>query len=469
MSAPYIIWLRRDLRLADQAAFQAAAASGAPVIPVYVLDDESPKHRKMGGASRWWLHHSLTALDAELRSVGSRLILRRGVAAQVLADLAQQTGAAAVHALRHYEPWWRMAERDLAKALPESCPLIRHDGNYLAPPGSITTGSGGQYKIYTPFWRALNATLPPPAPTPAPTRLNAPASWPDSDSLDDWALLPTKPDWATGFAEWTPGSAGAAERLARFAGIAGKYEDGRNLPSKELVSRLSPHLHFGEISPATIWHRLTADGAYPETYLKELGWRDYAQNVIAQFPDYGARNARNAFDAMPWRDPADPLVARDIAAWQQGRTRYPIVDAGMRQLWATGWMHNRVRMITASFLIKHLLVDWRVGEQWFWDTLIDADLASNATNWQWTAGTGVDSNMFVRIMAPLSQSEKFDAAAYIRQWVPELADLDAPAIHDPDEFGRRPKGYPRKIIGHKAARERALAAYQAVKAGDKAD
>jgi deoxyribodipyrimidine photo-lyase len=466
MTAPQIVWLRRDLRLSDQPALHAAAKAG-PVIAVYVLDDETPKHRKMGGASRWWLRHSLAALDADLRKIGSRLILRRGEAAQVIADLARETGAAAVHALRHYEPWWRNAERDLKERLPDGVPFHRYDGLYLTRPGTITSGSGGQYKIYTPYWRALAQQMPPPEPLPAPAHLAAPDQWPTSDELEDWALLPTRPDWAGGMRDmWPPaqiGEAGAMARLNAFAPLADRYPDGRNLPSKPLTSYLSPYLHFGEISVGQIWHHLTTGGAFPETYLKELVWRDYAANVTLQLPDYGRRNAKAQFDAFPWRDPSDPIVAAELAAWQQGRTGYPIVDAGMRQLWATGWMHNRVRMIAASFLIKHLLIDWRIGEQWFWDTLVDADYASNAVNWQWSAGTGVDANMFVRIMAPLTQSEKFDAGAYIRQWVPELANLSDPYIHDPDAHGCRPRDYPRKIVAHKAARERALAAFAEVK------
>lgn len=465
MTAPTILWLRRDLRLSDQAALIAAAAAG-PVIPVYILDDETPKHRRMGSASRWWLHHSLASLAHDLERAGSRLILRRGVAADIIAKLARDVGAAGVHALRHYEPWWINAERALTKALPPGCTLHLHDGNYLLPPGSVVTGAGTPFKIYTPFWRALSGHMPPPPARPAPQRLDAPGGWPASDALSDWQLLPAKPDWAGGFKEeWHPGQAGADDRLDRFESAASQYDGRRNLPSVEGCSRLSPHLHFGEISPAAIWHRLMDQGGEVETYLKELVWRDYAQNLILAMPDYGARNGKAQFDALPWRDPADPLVAADIRAWQQGRTGYPIVDAGMRQLWATGWMHNRVRMIAASFLIKHLLVDWRVGEQWFWDTLVDADYASNATNWQWTAGSGVDANMFVRIMAPLSQSEKFDAAGYVRKWVPELACLDAPSIHDPEDYGCKPSSYPSKIIGHRAARERALAAFGAVRAG----
>jgi len=460
MTAPTIVWFRRDLRLADQAALAAAAAAG-PVIPVYILDDETPKHRAMGAASRWWLHGSLASLDASLRSQGSRLILRRGNCADELADIAQETGATRVHCLRHYEPWWRNAERAVARRLD----LVGHDGNYLVPPGSVTTGSGGLYKIYTPFWRALKEHMPPPASIDRPRDIGAPARWPRSESLADWGLLPAAPDWATGFAaEWTPGEQGARERVANFADNAADYDRRRNLPSEEGSSRLSPHLHFGEVSPAYVWHELAGAGGSVDVFLSEVGWRDYAQNIVLQFPDYGSQSARGAFDHLPWRTGIE--ASADMTAWQRGRTGYPIVDAGMRQLWATGWMHNRVRMIAASFLVKHLLIDWRRGEQWFWDTLVDADYGNNSVNWQWVAGTGVDSNMFPRIMAPLTQSEKFDAAEYIRQWVPELRHLGDQAIHDPDEAGKRPVGYPKKIIGHREARSRALDAYDVMKALD---
>ncbi|HEV7290605.1 deoxyribodipyrimidine photo-lyase [Sphingomonas sp.] len=452
-----ILWFRRDLRLSDQAALIAAAGEG-PVVPVYILDDETPKHRAMGGASRWWLHHSLASLDAALREKGARLILKRGKSDDVLAALAEGVGTRRVHCLRHYEPWWRNAERAVAKRLE----LICHDGNYLAPPGSVTTGAGEPYKIFTPFWRALQQRMPPAAPANRPRDIPAPSSWPKSDRLEDWGLLPTKPDWATGFADWEPGEAGARKRVDAFVDKAADYDRTRNLPSIEGSSRLSPHLHFGEVSPATIWHRVADAGGSVDVFLSEIGWRDYAQNVILQFPDYAAKNAREKFDAIPWRDTGSPAVRADFDAWTKGRTGYPIVDAGMRQLWATGWMHNRVRMIAASFLIKHLLIDWREGERWFWDTLVDADNASNAVNWQWVSGTGIDSNMFVRIMAPLSQSEKFDAAGYIREWVPELAQLHDNVIHDPEEHGRRPSDYPRKIIGHREARERALAAVRGI-------
>lgn len=455
MPRPVLFWLRRDLRLADQPALAATLATGAPVIPVYVLDDETPRHRAMGGASRWWLHHSLASLDRELRQRGSRLILRRGVCEDVIAKLAEETGAREVYALHHHEPWWRNAGRGVARQLV----LRLYDGNYLATPGSVLTGEGKPYRIFTPFWRALTERMPPPQPLPPPDHIPAPEHWPHSDQLADWHLLPTRPNWAKGFEqEWTPGEQGARARLDAFLARVGRYEATRNLPSTEGTSRLSPHLHFGEISPATVWWA-TSHLPGSATFLSELGWRDYAQNLIVQFPEYGGANGHRRYDSFPWRKGAE--TKRELQAWQQGMTGYPIIDAGMRQLWTTGWMHNRVRMLVASFLTKHLLIDWREGESWFWDTLVDADYAQNATNWQWSAGTGVDANQFTRIMAPLSQSEKFDAATYIRQWVPELAKLPDSEIHDPTD---RPQGYPEPIVDHAEARARALAAYATIKA-----
>lgn len=457
--SPQIVWLRRDLRLADQPALSAAAEQG-PVIPVYVLDDKTAGDRKLGGASRWWLHHSLEALDKSLGRHGSKLILRKGDSAKEIAAIVKETGAAAVHAIHHYEPWWRDAEAALAK----SVDLCLHDGNYLAPPGTATTGSGQPFKIYTPFARALQAMLPMREPLSEP-KLHAPGKWPKSDKLADWALLPSKPDWSGGFGkEWTPGEREAQDRLDHFLDIVKDYDEDRNRPSMEGSSRLSPHLHWGEISPVQVWHALQGKrGKGADTFRGEIIWRDYAQNIIAQYPRYPEKSYRDAFGKFAWRDPKKSSgAAKDLKAWQQGRTGYPIVDAGMRQLWTTGWMHNRVRMIAASFLIKHLLIDWREGEQWFWDTLVDADYGNNGVNWQWVSGSGVDSNMFTRIMAPLTQSPKFDAAEYIREWVPELKGLSDADIHDPEEE-KRPEDYPAKIIGHKEARERALEAYRKAK------
>lgn len=450
MSDPVILWLRQDLRLHDQPALMAAAHAGS-VIPVYILDDDAPGAWAIGGAQRWWLHHALKAFGDALEDKGSRLILRRGAAVRELRTLCEETGATAIHAIRHYEPWWRKAEEALGDR------LCLHDGNHLAPIEDVTTGSGGLFKVYSSFWKALATRMPPDDPLPMPRSIPAPAKWPKSDRLADWDLLPTKPDWSGGFDVWTPGEDAARKAAKAFADRVADYDVDRNMPSIDGSSRLSPHLHMGEISPRDAW-AIVGGGKAALTFHKELAWRDFTSGVILDRPDYGDANGRAKFDKLKWR-----RSPKDLKAWQQGMTGYPIVDAGMRQLWATGWMHNRVRMITASFLVKHLLIDWRQGERWFWDCLVDADFGNNAVNWQWVAGTGVDSNMWGRIMAPLVQSEKFDAAGYIREWVPELAKLSDAAIHDPESAGCRPEAYPKPIIGHREARERALEAGRAAR------
>ena len=430
------------------------------MIPVFVLDDDAAGDHAYGGASRWWLHHSLESLMKSLGSHHSRIVLRRGDAAAELGNIARETDAGAIHAIRHYEPWWIAAEAALQKAMPESCELCLHDGNYLSEPGSVTTGSGGAYKIYTPFSKAVLERMPPRDALDEPETLHVPEIWPKSDGLAAWKLLPTKPNWAHGLrAFWGVGETAAHERLEQWADDVSDYDEARNLPSQDGSSRLSPHLHWGEISPVQVWHRLAGRrGRGWATFEKELIWRDFAQTVIAEFPDYPRESYRDGYSAL-WR--SGKAADADFDAWTNGKTGYPIVDAGMRQLWETGWMHNRVRMIAASFLVKHLLIDWRRGERWFWDCLVDADYGNNGVNWQWISGTGVDSNMFVRIMAPLTQSEKFDAARYIRQHVHELADLPDSEIHDPSDKVRG--DYPVKIIGHKEARERALDAYRKTK------
>lgn len=453
MTAPVLLWFRQDLRLHDQPALVAAAHEG-PVIPVYVLDDDTPSDWRIGGAQRWWLHHSLASLDRDLRELGSRLVLRRGRAEAVLRALLDETGAARIHAVRHYEPWWRAAEAALGDA------LCLHDGNHLTQIEQVTTASGQPYRIYSSFWRALQPFLPPEPPLDAPDHLAAPAHWPRGDALADWKLLPTRPNWAAAFGDaWVPGEAAAREKAADWAERVDSYEETRNLPGEDGTSRLSPHLHFGEISARALYHAIEGR-AHADRFAKELAWRDFTDGVVLGLPDYAARNGRAKYDRLRWRD--DAHARSDLQAWQAGRTGYPIVDAGMRQLWRTGWMHNRVRMIAASFLVKHLLIDWRMGERWFWDCLVDADYGNNAVNWQWIAGTGIDANMFGRIMAPLSQSEKFDAGGYIRQWVPELAGLPDAAIHDPEAAGCRPADYPEKLVGHREGRERALAAARAL-------
>ncbi|GGE74150.1 cryptochrome/photolyase family protein [Sphingomonas prati] len=459
MTTPSIVWFRQDLRLADQPALAAAAHDG-PVVGVYVLDDDAPGAWKIGGAQRWWLHHSLTALAADLKKQGVPLILRRGDAVAEIAKLAKEVGAETVHAVHHYEPWWKTAEDALGKALT----LKLHGGMLLDDPDSIRTGSGGRYRMFTAFWKALRERMPPPEPIAAPRNLSGPSGKIASDDLADWKLLPTTPDWSPGFADWKPGEAGAHAALKAFVPKVGAYDIARNLPSEEGTSRLSPHLHHGEVSPAAVWHAVAKGKGDTEPYLREVGWRDFTSNVIDILPGYADANGRNAYDAMPWREGKD--ADADFKAWTEGRTGYPLVDAGMRQLWTHGWMHNRVRMVAASFMIKHLLLDWRRGEAWYWDCLIDADYGNNSVNWQWVAGTGIDSNPFGRIMAPLTQSPKFEAADYIRTWVPELAGLSDGAIHDPEEAGCRPDDYPEKIIGHREARERALQAVKKVTARD---
>ncbi len=458
MSAPHLIWFRNDLRLSDHAAVIGAAKAG-PVVALFVLDDETPGHWRMGAAQRWWLHYSLVSLGGALAERGGRLLLRRGPAGAVVPAVAQAIGAAAVHTLTHYEPWAKAQDAAVAR----SVKLVRYHGALLAPPASVLAGGGGRYRIFTPWWRKLLEQMPPPRPQPVPALAFADA--PPGDDLADWQLLPTTPDWSGGFDEWTPGEAGAAKRLAAFLAVAKGYDRARNMPSEEGSSRLSPHLALGEISIRTVWHAVAdaVPAAAAEPYLRELGWRDFAANILDQFPDHGDVPGRAVFDTLPFRD-----APMELRAWQQGRTGYPIVDAGMRQLWASGWMHNRVRMIAASFLVKHLLIDWRHGERWFWDCLVDADLGANSLGWQWVMGSGVDSSPFNRVFAPVSQSAKFDAADYIRRWVPELAGLGDADIHAPWEAELmilKATGvqlgitYPQPIIGHAEGRARALAAY----------
>ena len=461
-----IVWLRNDLRLADNPALIAGLGSGRPVIPVFVLDEEIPGIRLRGAASRWWLHHSLRAFDASLRALGSRLILRHGAAEQAIGDLARECDASAVLWNRAYDPGTRAADARLGQALASRG--VAADGlkaNLLFEPWEVTTASGGPYKVFTAFWRACRAMQAPAPPLPAPRMLPAPDVWPASDDLAAWRLLPTAPDWAGGLdATWTPGEATAIARLGDFLDNALlDYRHARDVPSKAATSRLSPHLAFGEISPRQIWRAATTSGhsAASEKFLAELGWREFGYNLLFHSDDLAQRNFRPEFDRFPWLDEGDCLDA-----WRRGRTGFPIVDAGMRELWTTGWMHNRVRMIVASFLTKDLLIDWRVGERWFWDTLVDADPANNPMGWQWVAGCGADAAPYFRIFNPVLQGEKFDPnGEYVRRWIPELASLPADMIHRPWDAGPAipPDIYPAPIVDHAAARQRALQAFRMVK------
>lgn len=478
-----VVWFRSDLRLADQVALSAAVRRGGGIVAVFVLDETAAGRWAPGGASRWWLHHSLTALAADIAKRGGRLILRRGSAADELSEIARVVGADMVVCSRRYEPWAIRQEEAVRSRLAEaSVTLKRYPGWLLMEPEAIRTKTGEPYKVYTPFWRALSSTLACERPLPPPATLPAPSHAPRSDTLADWSLLPTSPNWATGFdGRWCPGEAGAIARLDDFlADHAGRYAEARNSPGIEATSRLSPHLAHGEISPRLIWWRVASERAQDdgagrekglETFLKELVWREFASHLLFHFPSLPEAPFRPEFAHFPWRDDGEHL-----RAWQRGRTGFPIVDAGMRELWATGWMHNRVRMVVASFLIKDLLIPWQLGEAWFWDTLVDADLANNAASWQWVAGSGADAAPYFRVFNPTSQGEKFDADGdYVRRWVGEIAPLPDALLHRPaeaDTFTLRaaglaiPGSYPAPIVDHARARECALQAFKSLKSGD---
>ncbi len=466
-SAPLLVWFRQDLRLADNPALRAAIDIGAPVVPVYILDDETPGQWKRGGASRWWLHHSLVSLARDLEKRGAKLTLRRGKAGDVLAKLIAETKASGVYWNRCYEPF-AVARDKALKAEFEAKGLAARSFNasLIFEPLTVLSKSGTPFRVFTPFWKACLAAEAPPLPTPAPKKISAPAASPKSDTLDAWKLLPTKPDWAGGFAVWTPGEAGAQARLMRFVGEAlDGYGNLRDRPDIEGTSRLSPHLHFGEISPRQCFHA----GAASPKFQSELGWREFSAHLLFSQPDLPETSLRREFADFPWRE-----NKAHLRAWQKGQTGYPIVDAGMRELWQTGWMHNRVRMIAASFLVKHLLQPWRAGEDWFWDTLVDADLANNAASWQWVAGCGADAAPYFRIFNPILQGAKFDPdGKYIRRFVPELAKLPTEYLFAPWEAPAPVlaqagvtlgKTYPKPIVDHGEARARALAAFQSLKA-----
>ncbi|MGE0740129.1 MAG: deoxyribodipyrimidine photo-lyase [Hyphomonadaceae bacterium] len=463
MSTPCIVWLRQDLRIADNPALHAAAQSQRPLIVLYVLDDETPGRWRMGGASRWWLHHSLAALSADLKRRGAELVLRRGVAGDIVTQLAAETNAGAVYWNRCYEPYAVQRDAALKQTLSaRGLEVKSFNGALLHEPWSVKTKTGEPFKVFTPFWRACQL-MPIRAPLPAPKKLAGLTPAPASDALAAWALLPTRPNWAASFAG-APGEKGAHAALSAFLDEKLRaYPKTRDQLGVAGTSRLSAHLHFGEISPVQI-HAAVGDAPGAEKFLQEIGWREFSANLLFHWPDLPDANWKKSFDPFPWRDDAEAL-----AAWRAGRTGYPIVDAAMRELWATGYMHNRARMIAASFLIKHLLIDWRRGEDWFWDTLVDADLANNAASWQWVAGSGADASPYFRIFNPITQGERFDAdGAYVRRWLPELAALPADVIHAPwqaDALTLASAGvklgatYPPPIVDHAQARARALEAY----------
>ncbi|MHC4833267.1 MAG: cryptochrome/photolyase family protein [Planctomycetota bacterium] len=472
---PTILWFRNDLRLDDHDGVHAAATADGSVVPVFIHDPESEGAWRAGGASRWWLDRSLRSLEASLEAIGSRLVVRTGRTCEVLRDLVRETGAARVVASRRHEPFARRQEEAVAAALGSDVAFERLETTLLFSPEAVRTGGGDPYRVFTPFWRSCLKQASIPASKAAPKALKAPRSWPRSEPIEGLALRPAI-GWDEGLAEtWTPGEAGAKARLATFRRSAiDDYGEGRDRPAIVGTSMLSPHLHFGEISPRRIWNSIGGvDGAGEDAvkFLAEIGWREFAHHVLAAFPETAEAPLRPEFGRFPWR--------RDEAgleAWRRGRTGYPLVDAGMRQLWRTGWMHNRVRMVVASFLVKHLLISWTEGARWFWDTLVDADLASNTLGWQWAGGCGADAAPYFRIFNPVLQGEKFDRAGeYVARWVPELAGMPPKFLHRPWEAPpavleaagvRLGETYPRPIVDHAKARARALEALSKVTGRD---
>ena len=478
-----LVWFRQDLRLQDNPALAAAISRGGAIIPVYIFDDAAEGKWPLGGASRWWLHHALASLAASLRERGSRLIIAHGASAETLRALIAQTGAGAVFWNRRYEP--DIIARDAVIKTELTAAGIdakSFNASLLFEPHTIQNKQGRPFQVFTPFWKHC-LTLP----IPTLTNLNsgafsAPATWPKSATLDELHLLP-KIGWDAGFgAAWQPGEAGAAVRLKKFVSRAmDDYSDLRNLPDHDGTSLLSPWLHFGELSPRQVWAAVAArskdSGVFPPSngarvFLSEIGWREFAYHLLFHFPHTPERPLRVEFEKFGW---AEDVGGKKLRAWQRGQTGYPIVDAGMRQLWHTGWMHNRVRMVVASFLVKHLRLNWTHGAAWFWDTLVDADLASNTLGWQWSAGCGADAAPYFRVFAPVLQGMKFDSAGdYVRRWVPELAKMPAEFIHAPWEAPAAVlaragvelgKNYPGPIVNHAAAREAALAEFKRLRGG----
>jgi deoxyribodipyrimidine photo-lyase len=438
-----LVWLRDDLRLADNPALDAAARTGDRTAVLYVLDDESPEVRPLGAASRWWLHHSLRQLQQDLEARGGSLILRRGSARGVLPAVVTEVGATSVHWNRRYGSA-RAIDTELKVSLPDA---RSYTGSLLHDPWSVTTGAGTPFKVFTPFWKSILAGPEPRLPLFAPESIAGVKA--ASDSLDSWNLLPDR-TWASDFPDqWTPGETGARERLERFLDNGLALYHRRDEPGIESTSGLSPHLRFGEISPYQVWHAVESvvtptTRANASRFLSEIGWREFSYHQLFHNTDIHRRNLRAEFDEFPWEKPN----ATHLTAWKKGTTGIELVDAGMRELWKIGTMHNRVRMVAASFLIKNLGIDWRIGEAWFWNTLVDADEASNPASWQWVAGSGYDAAPYFRVFNPELQAAKFDPdSLYRARWIDEY---NTPL-------------YPEPIVSLSETRARALADYSTMR------
>ena len=468
-----IVLLRNELRLTDHPALLHAAKHSA-VIPVFVLDDKV----KLGGASLWWLHHSLNSLGNDFAKHGIKLILRRGDTQKIIEEIQNKTNAKAIYCTRSYTKHDVRLEKSLHEKYQNTeIEFRRFGGNLLIEPEKITNKQGTAFQVFTPFFKALQQSNHIRTPFAKPDKIIPFAGEIQSDNLDDWGLLPTKPNWAEGFAEWEIGEAAAFQKLEKFLNSKiNIYSEGRDFPALAATSLLSPHLRFGEISPAQIWDivNLKCHGAPIGNYqkfLSELAWREFSYHLLIAYPDMATKPIKQQFSAIEWDNDENLLIA-----WQSGQTGFPIIDAGMRELWQTGYMHNRVRMIVASFLVKDLLIDWQYGEQWFWDCLLDADYANNPASWQWVAGCGMDAAPYFRIFNPTTQSQKFDAdGKYIKRWLPELVNLPNKYIHEPSTAPKEillnagiimGKTYPLPIVNHKTAREKTLFAYGKIKGAE---
>ena len=470
MTAPIVVWFRRNLRLTDNEALSAACETGRPVIALYVHDSTG-----CGGASCWWLHYSLSSLDAALRHRGCQLLVRSGPAEKEIRSIIDATASTAVFLGRQYEPKAMHEEVAVRDAIADDVDVHVFQDYLLRSPDEVLKTSGEPYKVFTPFWKASVQLGEPAAPIPAPASIVPSTLDLPSLDIDDLDLTPKSPDWAAGLRDhWQPGEDGALKRLDDAVEIADRYADERDRPDLEATSQLSPHLHFGEISPRQAWHAIngryagTAKRTGADALLRQLYWREFSWYLLVHWPTLPEQPLRPEFEHFPWTN--NPQL---LKAWQKGQTGYPLIDAGMRQLWAIGWMHNRVRMVVASFLVKNLMIDWQTGADWFLDTLVDADLANNSAGWQWVAGCGTDAAPYFRIFNPIRQSEKFDPdGAYIRRWVPELAELPNEFIHEPWKADglaqqlanvRIGEDYPLPIVDLGETRQRALDAYQHVR------
>ncbi len=465
--SPIIVWFQQDLRIYDNPALYEAAQTGRPVIPVYILDEEAAGDWRPGAASRWWLHHSLRALQKSLKKKNANLLVFKGGAIAQLSRLFKETRAGALYWNRCYEPWRQALEKDVLKWCGENnIETANFNAGLIREPWTVKKDDGAPYKVFTPFYKAGIALREPPEPLPEPDQLNPPSQLDAGVTIDELGLLP-EIRWDKKLEQyWRPGESGAQERFHRFLEDAvSQYKTGRDRPDKDFTSGLSPHLHHGEIGPRQIWHE-TGDRSEP--FLREIYWREFCYNLLHHFPDFPEEPMQDKFKNFPWEP-----NKKQLKAWQKGLTGYPIVDAGMRQLWETGWMHNRVRMIVGSFLVKDLRIHWSEGEKWFWDCLVDADLANNSAGWQWIAGCGADAAPYFRVFNPVTQGLKFDPEGdYVRRFVPELGEMPAKHIHAPWEAPEKVvedagvklgETYPHPIVDHKQERQNALAAFESLK------